>query len=207
MTSNILIVMETFGRSDAKVNPQDERYSEIEWKKGDILFSSMQTLVLPVNCDGLLSDSLGARFRRKYSLMHQKYRSLCEQQLLKPGLLWMFRAKVHVILVFPICSGSYDAQRENLKAGLKKIKQVYKEKGVESMAFPLLCANGADDEEQQQVKNLMENSLKDFGIPVEIYTDEILQSTRLIPLVERLCGSLPEDKKQELRQKICFEQD
>lgn len=199
--------METFGKSEALENPQDARSYEIEWKNGDLLFSNMQTLVLPVNCDGLLSDPLGARFRRKYPLMHQKYHSLCEQQLLKPGLLWMFRAKVHVLLVFPICSGNLEARLENMMAGLKKIKQVYKEKGIQSMAFPLLCSRDATDEEKQLVRNLMESNLKDFGIPVEIYTDEILQSNKLIPLVERLCGSLPEDKKQELRKKICFEQD
>lgn len=199
--------METFGKSEALENPQGAKGYEIEWKNGDLLFSNMQTLVLPVNCDGLLSDSLGARFRRKYPLMHQKYHSLCEQQLLKPGLLWMFRAKVHVLLVFPICSGNLEARLENMMAGLKKIKLVYKEKGIQSMAFPILCSRDATDEEKRQVRNLMASSLKDFGIPVEIYTDEILQSNKLIPLVERLCGSLPEDKKQELRKKICFEQD
>lgn len=199
--------METFGRSEDFENLQNARVCEIEWKKGDLLFSRMQTLVLPVNCDGLLSDSLGARFRRKYPLMYQKYRSLCVQQLLKPGLLWMFRAKVHVLLLFPICSGNLDDKLENVVAGLKKIKQVYKEKGIESMAFPLLCSKGADEDEKQQVKCLMENYLENFGIPVEIYTDEILQSNKLISLVERLCGSLPEDKKQELRKKSCFEQD
>ena len=199
--------METFGRSEDFENLQNARVCEIEWKKGDLLFSRMQTLVLPVNCDGELSDPLGARFRRKYPLMHQKYRSLCEQQLLKPGLLWMFRAKVHVILLFPICSGNFDDKIENVVAGLKKIKQVYKEKGIESIAFPLLCSRGVDENEQQQVKCLMENCLVDFGIPVEIYTDDILQSQKLIPLVERLCGSLSEDKKLELRKKICFEQD
>lgn len=199
--------METFGRSDDLEKLQDVIGGEIERKKGDLLFSRMQTLVLPVNCDGELSDSLGARFRRKYPLMHQKYRSLCEQQLLKPGLLWMFRAQVHVILLFPICSGNLDDKLENVVAGLKKIKQVYNEKGIESIAFPLLCSTGADEAEKQQVKYLMENCLENFGIPMEIYTDEILQSKKLIPLVERLCGSLSEDKKQELRKKICFEQD
>lgn len=199
--------METFGRSDDLEKLRDVRGGEIEMKKGDLLFSRMQTLVLPVNCDGELSDSLGARFRRKYPLMHQKYRLLCEQQLLKPGLLWMFRAQVHVILLFPICFGNLDDKLENVGAGLKKIKQVYKEKGIESIAFPLLCSTGADEAEKQQVKCLMENCLEDFGIPVEIYTDDILQSQKLIPLVERLCGSLSEDKKLELRKKICFEQD
>lgn len=199
--------METFGRSDDLEKLQDVIGGEIEKKKGDLLFSRMQTLVLPVNCDGELSDPLGARFRRKYPLMHQKYRFLCEQQLLKPGLLWMFRAKVHMILLFPICSGNLEDKLENVVAGLVKIKQVYKEKGIESMAFPLLCSRCATDEEKLLVRNLMESNLKDFGIPVDIYTDEILQSNKLIPLVERLCGSLPEDKKQELRKKICFEQD
>lgn len=199
--------MVTFGRSEDFENLQNARICEIEWKKGDLLFSRMQTLVLPVNCDGELSDSLGARFRRKYPLMHQKYRSLCEQQLLNPGLLWMFRAKVHVILLFPICSGNLEDKLENVVAGLVKIKQVYKDKGIESIAFPLLCSTGADEAEKQQVKYLMENCLENFGIPMEIYTDEILQSKKLIPLVERLCGSLSEDKKQELRKKICFEQD
>lgn len=119
----------------------------------------------------------------------------------------MFRAKVHVILLFPICSGNFDDKLGIVVAGLKKIKQVYKEKCIESIAFPLLCSTGADEAEKLQVKYLMENCLENFGIPVEIYTDEILQSNKLIPLVERLCGSLSEDKKLELRKKICFEQD
>lgn len=203
MTSSIPTVMETFGKNSGLENPQPSCLRDIECKDGDLLFSKMQTLVLPVNLDGKLGDDLGARFRRKYPLMHQKYRSLCEQKLLRPGLLWIFRAKVHVILVFPMAAGN----QENVELGMKKFLSTYKDKGIESIAFPLLCGKEADKEDKQRVKNLMESYLSACDIPVEIYTDDVPQSSKLIPLVERLCGCLTEEKKSELRKKICFEQD
>lgn len=199
--------MKTFGKNSGKENPQALCPCDIEYKEGDLLFSKMQTLVLPVNLDGELGDDLGARFKRKYPLMHQRYRELCEQKLLRPGLLWIFRAKVHVILVFPIDSDDIETICQCLELGLNKFLSTYKEKGIESIAFPLPCGKDTSEEERQRVKELMKNHLTACDIPVEIYTNDVPQSRHLIPLVERLCGRLTEDDKSELRKKICFEQD
>lgn len=57
---------------------------------------------------------------------------------------------------------------EYLELGLKKFVETYKEKEVESVAFPLLgAANGGLDE--KVVLEVMKNYLGNLDIPVEIY--------------------------------------
>ena len=95
---------------------------------GDILFSHCQTLVIPVSCHGIVLGKNGLRWVRKYPEMVRKYQGLCERELLKSGLLW-------------------------------------------------------------------------------IYESYVLQSSKMVPLLEKLCGPLSDDKVKELKKKICFEFD
>ena len=49
--------------------------------------------------------------------------------------------------------------------------------------------------------------LNQCTIPVEIYEKYVPQSSKMVPLLERLCGPLSEEKVYELKKKICFECD
>ena len=78
--------------------------------------------------------------------------------------------------------------------------------GITSLAIPLYhddhsTVNG------QLMKDLLMTFLNQCTIPVEIYEKYVPQSSKMVPLLERLCGPLSEEKVYELKKKICFECD
>lgn len=173
---------------------------------GDILFSHCQTLMLPVSCHGTIQGEAAKRFVRKYPEMVRKYQSLCERSLLKLGLLWIYRSKEHLILTLPVCIGNEPISLEAVRLGLDKLLATYEDKGITSLAMPMLD-DGNTSKYGQEVRDLLMTYLERCHIPVELYATYIPQSSKMVPLLEKLCGPLPADKVHELKQKICFECD
>lgn len=172
--------------------------------EGDILFSHCQTLVVPVSCHGVILGKVSVRYLRKYPEMVRKYQSLCERELLRPGLLWIYRSSEHLILTMPVCILNEPMDLDVIRLGLDKLLATYKDKGITSLAMPLLC-DGVAPEMREQIKDLQMNYLKKCQIQVEIYQSYLPQSSKIVPLLERLCGPLSKDKVKELKEKICFE--
>ena len=173
---------------------------------GDILFSHCQTLVIPVSCHGIVLGKNGLRWVRKYPEMVRKYQSLCERELLKPGLLWIYRSTNHLLLTMPVCISNEPMDLEVIRLGLDKLLATYKDKGITSLAMPILY-DGDAPKMGIQVKDLQMTYLEKCQIPVEIYESYVPQSCKMIPLLEKLCGPLSDDKVKELKKKICFEFD
>ena len=72
--------------------------------------------------------------------------------------------------------------------------------------MPLLY-DGDVPEKGKIVTDLQMKYLEKCKIPVEIYDRYLPQSSKMVPLLEKLCGHLSYDKVQELKKKICFESD
>ena len=72
--------------------------------------------------------------------------------------------------------------------------------------MPLLY-DGDAPEKVKKVTDLQMAYLEKCQIPVEIYDRYLPQSSKMVPLLEKLCGHLSYDKVQELKKKICFESD
>lgn len=173
---------------------------------GDILFSHCQTLVIPVSCHGIVLGQTGLRWVRKYPEMVRKYQGLCERGLLKPGLLWIYRSVNHILLTMPVCISNEAIDLEVIRLGLDKLLATYKDKGITSLAMPIFY-NGDAPKMRKDVKDLQMTYLNKSQIPVEIYESYVPQSCKMVPLLEKLCGSLSDDKVKELKKKICFEVD
>ena len=173
---------------------------------GDILFSHCQTLVVPVSCHGIILGNAGLRYIRKYPEMVRKYQSLCERELLKPGLLWIYRSVNHILLTMPVCISNEPMDLEVVRLGLDKLLATYKDKGITSLAMPILY-DGDVPKKGKQVKDLQMTYLNKCQIPVEIYERYVPQSSKMVPHLEKLCGHLSDDKVKELKKKICFEVD
>ena len=177
----------------------------INYLKGDILFSKCQTLVNPISCDGLIDRQLSKRFFVKYPDILVKYKYYCDKKLLVPGNLWLYQGKVKRILNFPIKeAASNDVQIEVIEAGFKKFLNTYKEKHITSIAFPSI-SNPTLFDDGVNVKTMMETFLSDCDIPVEIYKVYVPYSQTLIPLLSKLCGNLDKETVQGLKKSICFE--
>ena len=107
--------------------------------------------------------------RLRYPQMHEKYIDLCDTNKIDIGLLWIYKSPNRWILNFPTKKHwKYPSKKEYLHAGLEKLIMTYKERGIDSIAFPLL---GADKGGllQEDSLNIMRSYLEKMPINIEIY--------------------------------------
>jgi len=145
------------------------------YKRTSLLEANTQTLVNTVNCVGVMGKGIAKAFKQREPDMFTAYKSICDQKLLKPGKLWLWRGSEQWVLNFPTKDHWRSPSRmEWVEAGLEKLSETYEVQGITEIAFPKLgCGNGGLD--WQEVKQLMERYLSDLPIPVFIhdYTKDI----------------------------------
>lgn len=137
--------------------------------RGNIFGSKCQTIVNTVNCVGVMGAGIALECRLRYPAMYAKYAQICEARLLGVGSLWLYRGADRWILNFPTKKNWKNPSKEEyLHAGLKKFLETYEEKGITSVAFPLLGAQhgGIDARRSEEI---MTSYLSNCRIPVEIY--------------------------------------
>lgn len=136
---------------------------------GNIFTSKCQTIVNTVNCVGVMGAGIALECRLRYPEMYDQYISLCERRMIDIGLLWIYKGSNRWILNFPTKRHWKElSQEEYLHRGLRKFMQIYKEEGIESIAFPLLGAQHGGIN-PKKAEELMESYLSKCTIPVEIY--------------------------------------
>jgi len=179
----------------------------IKYLTGDILFSKCQTLVNPVNCKGVMGKGLALRFKMRFAGMFEVYRRYCSKGLLTPGKLWLYKGKENWVLNFPTKDDwRMPSKEEYIISGLEKFLDTYEDKGIQSVAFPLL-GTGAGGLDRTTVIQILDNYLSRCSISVEIYTGYVAHSPYMIDCLERLCGELTEEQKTVIRKNICCELD
>lgn len=139
--------------------------------KGNIFNSKAQTIVNTVNCVGVMGKGIALVFKLRYPKMFDEYVSLCKRHLISPGKLWIYKGEPDApwVLNFPTkFHWKYPSKIEYVESGLQKFVDTYEEKGITSIAFPMLGThNGGLDKDEVQV--LMEKYLNKCDIPIEIY--------------------------------------
>lgn len=151
---------------------------------GNIFTSKVQTLVNTVNCVGVMGAGIALEFRLRYPEMYFRYQELCEKRTLDIGTLWLFKASDRWVLNFPTKRNWKQPSRtEYLHSGLRKFLLTHKEKGIESVAFPVLGSDKGGIGQAESLR-LMESYLKQVEISVEVYTydpqsgDDLFQDTK-----------------------------
>lgn len=144
----------------------------VKIERGKTIFeSSAQTLVNTINCVGVMGKGLALEFKNRYPAMFDKYKSFCDKGVFKPGVLWIYKAEDGKwVLNFPTkIDWRNPSELSYIEEGLKKFVEIWKEKGITSIAFPLLgCTNGGLDPDV--VIPLMEKYLNQCeGLDVTIY--------------------------------------
>ena len=136
---------------------------------GDIFESKCQTIVNTVNCVGIMGKGLALAFKEKYPEMFVRYKELCDRNLFEIGKLWIYKSSDKWVLNFPTkIHWKYNSEYSYIEEGLNKFIKTYKEKGITSIAFPMLgCANGKLD--KKNVLGMMIEKLSVCDIPIEIY--------------------------------------
>ena len=117
--------------------------------EGNIFTSDCQTLVNTVNCVGVMGAGIALECRLRYPQMYERYVAICEQEQLDIGKLWLYRTDTRWVLNFPTKKHwRYPSQEDYLRQGLEKLVATYAQKGIRSIAMPLLGADrgGIDSE-------------------------------------------------------------
>lgn len=138
---------------------------------GNIFNTKAQTIVNTVNCVGVMGKGIALVFKLRYPNMFDIYQEYCRQNLISIGKLWIYKGneKYPWVLNFPTkIHWKLPSEYEYIEKGLQKFVETYKDKGITSIAFPLLGANngGLDS---HKVEEIMISYLSKCDIPVEIY--------------------------------------
>ena len=139
--------------------------------KGNIFNTKAQTIVNTVNCVGVMGKGIALVYKLRYPKMFDLYKEYCSNKLIGIGKLWLHKGEENApwVLNFPTkLHWKYPSKLEYLEKGLHKFVETYEQKGLKSVAFPLLGAhNGGLDKDV--VLNLMNQYLSKCKIPIEIY--------------------------------------
>ena len=137
--------------------------------KGDLFESEAQTIVNTINCVGAMGKGIALQYKVRYPKMYERYRELCKEKLITVGKLWLYKTDNKWILNFPTKDHWRNpSEIEYLESGLIKFVKTYKEKGITSVAFPLLGANNGGIPPKKSL-SIMISYLNRCDIPVYIY--------------------------------------
>ena len=138
--------------------------------KGNIFTTKAQTIVNTVNCVGVMGAGIALEFRLREPEMYRRYVEICKAGKLSPGILWLYKSAQRQVLNFPTKKDwKHPSQPNYLEKGLKKFVDTYKEKGISSIAFPMLGADkgGLPIELSRSIMKSYLSPLKD--IDIELY--------------------------------------
>ena len=114
----------------------------VEIIEGNIFTSRCQVLVNTINCVGVMGAGIALECRLRYPEMYLKYVRLCDEKKIDIGKLWIYKDPARWILNFPTkMHWKFPSKLEYLHSGLDKFCKTYKEREIESIAFPLLGAD------------------------------------------------------------------
>lgn len=135
----------------------------------NIFNSNTQTIVNPVNTEGVMGAGLALQFKQRYPEMFEIYKKICQNNHFKIGQLWMYKSKDKWIINFPTkISWKNPTKEEYLEAGLRHFLEIYKKKEITSISFPLLGA-GLGGLNPVRSFMIMYFYLNDTDIPCNIY--------------------------------------
>jgi O-acetyl-ADP-ribose deacetylase (regulator of RNase III) len=162
--------------------------SMLIYRRTSILESPAQTLVNTVNCVGVMGKGLAHAFKEREPDMYRAYKRICDQHLLEPGKLWLWRGAQSWVLNFPTkLHWRSPSQLDWIEQGLEKFVAAYADQNISEISFPQLgCGNGNLD--WKEVRPLMEHYLEKVAIPVYIhdYTVDVGLPEHLEPIARAL---------------------
>jgi len=136
---------------------------------GNIFTTKCNTIVNTVNCVGIMGAGIAYECRLRYPEMYEKYQTLCKDNLLQIGTLWIYKSENKNILNFPTkIDWKHPTKIEYLEKGLQKFVSTYKAKEIASIAFPLLGASHGGLTQEQSL-SVMKKYLSKCDIEIEIW--------------------------------------
>lgn len=145
----------------------------IEYRTGSIFESSVQCLVNPVNCVGVMGKGLALEFKRQYPDMYKKYRELCLDGSLGVGQVAFYSLKRQpnkIICLFPTKNHWRDKSTVSLIDGsLQAFVKYAPEMKIKTAAFPKIgCGYGGLNFELQ-IRPMLEQYFSNSSFNIEVY--------------------------------------
>jgi O-acetyl-ADP-ribose deacetylase (regulator of RNase III) len=138
-------------------------------RTGNIFTTKCDVIVNTVNCVGVMGAGIAYEFRLRHPDMFEKYQTLCIKKELDIGKLWIYTTNERKILNFPTkYDWKYPSKEEYLNKGLQKFVETYQQRGITSIAFPLLGAQKGGLSSKRAL-SIMEQYLKGCNIDIEIW--------------------------------------
>lgn len=152
--------------------PLSELENMLIYHRTNIMESRAQTVVNTVNCVGVMGKGIAAEFKERFPSMFGLYKRICDEGLLEPGKLWLWKGPSQWVLNFPTKKHwRHPSKLEWIEAGLEKFVSEYETRGIREISFPRLgCGNGNLD--WADVKPIMERYLGRLPIAVYIHDFE-----------------------------------
>lgn len=153
--------------------------------KGNIFTTKAQTIVNTVNCVGVMGAGIALEFRLREPEMYRRYVEICKAGKLSPGVLWLYKSARPQVLNFPTKKDwKHPSRPEYLEKGLIKFAATYREKGITSIAFPMLGADkgGLPIDVSREIMRRYLSSLDDLDIEIYEYDpkakDDLFEKVR-----------------------------
>lgn len=133
-----------------------------------ILDINVTHVICTVNCEGHMGRGIALYLRKCIPGLYEKYHQLCQLKLLTVDKLWIYPSEPKHVICFPTKDKTWEDSRiEWIEANLIKLRNMYKEKGIRSVAMPPLgCGNG--NLNWSEVRNLIYAILGDCDLEVHI---------------------------------------
>ena len=140
-------------------------------KNRNIFDSQCQTIVNTVNCVGVMGKGLALEMKKRYPNMFDKYKDYCNKGLIDIGKLWLYKhSDDKWILNFPTKKHwKNNSEYEYIEEGMKKFVETYQEKGITTIAFPMLGCNNGGLEKDVVIQIMTKYLIKCNNLIVEIY--------------------------------------
>lgn len=163
--------------------------SNISLIRGDMFFSTMQTLTVSVNCVGVMGKGLASTAKYRFPDLYVRYEDLCKQGILEMGKPYLYKRESSIFyelaeegvylengnnhhtwfLLFPTKKHWRNkADLPGIEKGLQWIVENSQKSGIQSLALPALGC-GLGQLEWQDVGPLMCKYMAGIDIPVAIY--------------------------------------
>lgn len=137
--------------------------------RGDILKSTTEAIVNPVNCEGIMGKGLAYQVRNMYPKTYREYKIACKEERLQIGKMHWTKENNKIIINFPTKNKWREKSRISyITEGLVSLRYLVKELNITSIAVPPLgCGLGGLN--WSQVSQILTNFLEPISDNVTIY--------------------------------------
>jgi O-acetyl-ADP-ribose deacetylase (regulator of RNase III) len=158
------------GEASPSVRESPSRGGSVVLRSGDVFESGAHTIVITVNCVGVMGKGIALAFKKRYPELFDQYVGMCKSKEVRPGRPAFIRRLVPPSFVmFPTKDHWRSKSRlADIEDGLAHLAANYRKWGIESLAVPPLGC-GLGGLQWGVVGPALYRGLQRLDVPVYLY--------------------------------------